>query len=195
MKKKKQTGMRFKEIVEGFLYIAVSVGKLVWLVLLATSLIRMFGCVGIYLISSDRYNAANYENQGLHTLYFKDIEFYTAAFALRGTLGIRYKINYETTIGEQIYVYSLDDYKTKNQAIKMSEENPTQTKYIYSVKMKDRETLRLSEFATAEELVHDLSNNDRSAMKYTICLFVVCILAFVCYKIIERKNKLKDEKK
>ncbi len=192
MKNKKQKTNSIKDNVLGLLSIVVPIGRLVWLVLLVVSLLRMFGSIGIYMISSDRYNVENYKNEGLHTLHFKDIEFYTAIFAQRGTLGIRYKINYETTIDGQIYLYSLDDYRTKSQAIKMSEENPTQTKYIYSVNIKDVETLRLSEFATREELVQDLLTSDKDKTKSTICWLAICILAFIVYKIIERKKKVEN---
>lgn len=74
----------------------------------------------------------------------------------------------------------------------MSEENPTQTKYIYSVNIKDVETLRLSEFATREELVQDLLTSDKDKTKSTICWLAICILAFIVYKIIERKKKVEN---
>ncbi len=190
---KKQKGVSFLEIVVGLLHIALFIGRLVWLVLLVASLVGIVVFAYSYFFYPERYDAANYEKHGSHTFHFKDIELYfDTFFSQRGSLGIRYKINYETTIDGEIYVYSLDDYRTKSQAIKISEENQTKTKYIYSVNTKNGATLRLSEFATAEEFVNDLSSKDRGLLKFGIRWLIICIVAFVCYKVAKHKKIIED---
>ncbi len=186
---KKYTGISFKDIIGLLLFLTVAISKIILMIMFIYSVIVIFAYSVSY--NSDKYNASNYENIGLHIFYFNDIEFYVDTFfSPRSSLGIRYKINYETTIDEQVYVYSLDDYRTKNQAIKTSEENPTQTAYLYLFTTNNKSTIRFSNIETVEKFVHDLSSHDRKQIKSAAIWLIICVITFICHLIFKRKKRV-----
>lgn len=189
MKMKNRIKYKFKKAIKKFPYHLLSFVKFIWFLMFIASLVFTFFIVRSYMKEPGQYDASNYENLGAHTFEFREVQSYKSGSRGRRT---RYKINYETTINGEYFVYTKDDYRTKDAAMAVVYEKPMQTKYVYRINSKGKITVRFSDMSTAEEVASRALEGDRKIIELAIPLFIVCIIILIGYRIIKHKSKVKS---